>query len=159
MKNPIKRLRSLSAMQAAIDAERQPPMAIDEDFAAAVGDALAEPLPVSRFVSRMNKARAIYLSGPMKGYKDSNYPLFNRVTAELRDLGHTVYNPAEFPHDGPNHTFPLRKAFADYCAFICNEADTIVLLTGWENSMGVSAELALAKNCGLDIIEHTDVLP
>lgn len=98
-------------------------------------------------------ARTIYLSGPMKGYPQSNYPLFNAVAAALRDAGHSVHNPAEFPHDGPHETFPLRKAFAAYCKFICEEADTIVLLPGWENSLGVSAELALARNCNLDIIE------
>lgn len=99
-------------------------------------------------------ARVIYLSGPMKGYPDSNYPLFRQVAGELRAAGHRVYNPAEFAHDGPHGSFPLRRAFAEYCAFICNEADTIVLLPGWERSLGVSAELALAKNCGLEIIEH-----
>lgn len=97
--------------------------------------------------------RTIYLSGPMKGYPQSNYPLFNAVAAALRDAGHSVHNPAEFPHDGPHETFPLRKAFASYCKFICEEADTIVLLPGWEKSLGVSAELALARNCNLDIIE------
>lgn len=98
--------------------------------------------------------RSIYLSGPMKGYPESNYPLFNRVAAELRADGHRVYNPAEFPHDGSKSEFPLRKAFAAYCEFICNEACTIVLLPGWEKSLGVRAELALAKNCGLDVIEY-----
>lgn len=99
-------------------------------------------------------SKKIYLSGPMKGYPESNYPLFRRVAAELRDEGHHVYNPAEFKHDGPHDTFPLREAFAEYCAFICNEADAIVLLPGWEKSLGVSAELALAKNCGLEVIEY-----
>lgn len=98
----------------------------------------------------------IYLSGPMKGYPQSNYPLFLRVAAELRAQGNEVYNPAEFPHDGPFDTFPLRRAFADYCRFICEEADAIVLLPGWEKSLGVSAELALAKNCKLDVIEWAE---
>lgn len=104
-------------------------------------------------IALLGRSRAIYLSGPMKGYPQSNYPLFNAVAAALRDAGHSVHNPAEFPHDGPHETFPLRKAFASYCKFICEEADTIVLLPGWEKSLGVSAELALARNCKLDIIE------
>lgn len=91
----------------------------------------------------------IYLSGPMRGYPESNYPLFHQVTALLRSKGYYVYNPAEFKHD--EDIFPLRKAFAEYCKFICEEASAIVLLPGWENSLGVSAELALAKNCKLDI--------
>jgi hypothetical protein len=94
--------------------------------------------------------RRIYLSGPMTGLPDFNYPLFHRVAAELRAEGHEVYNPAEYEHDEPE--FPLRRAMADYARFICMEACTIVLLPGWEKSLGVSAELALAKNCRLDIV-------
>lgn len=96
--------------------------------------------------------RVVYLSGPMKGYPESNYPLFLAVAAKLRSAGHRVYNPAEFEFDGPHEAFPLREAFCEYCKFICMEADTIVLLPGWEMSLGVSAELALAKNIKLDII-------
>lgn len=92
----------------------------------------------------------IYLSGPMTGYPEFNYPEFNRVAQLLRDAGNFVYNPAEFDWQDE---FPIRKAFAEYTAFICLEADKIVLLSGWENSLGVSAELALAKNCGLEIEE------
>lgn len=98
--------------------------------------------------------RTIYLSGPMKGYPESNYPLFHRVSAELRAFGHEVYNPAEFKHDGPHETFPIRKAFAAYSEFICLRACTIVLLPGWEKSKGANAERALADNCGLEILEY-----
>lgn len=98
----------------------------------------------------------IYLSGPMKGYPNSNYPLFNATASWLRAKGHTVYNPAEFPHEGPHDTFPIRKAFAEYSRFICEEADAIVLLPGWEKSKGAGAERALADNCGLMIIMFPD---
>ncbi len=97
-----------------------------------------------------SKQRVIYLSGPMKGYSQSNYPMFHSVATELRTNGHTVYNPAEFAHEG---RFPVRKAFAEYSAFICLEACSIVLLPGWEQSRGVKAELALAENCSLDVFE------
>jgi hypothetical protein len=100
----------------------------------------------------------IYLSGPMRGYTDLNYPMFNKVTKYLRDKGYEVYNPAEFKHDEPIEKFPIRRAFAEFCKYICEEADSIVLLPGWEKSLGVSAELALAKNCKLQIYYAKDFL-
>ncbi len=100
--------------------------------------------------------RIVYLSGPMKGYPQSNYPLFHRVASELRENGDVVYSPAEFDYCRVAHpTFPLRIAFAEYAQFICMRATHIVLLPGWEKSLGVSAELALAKNCGLEVIEYS----
>lgn len=98
--------------------------------------------------------RVIYLSGPMTGLPEYNYPLFHKVAAELRALGHVVYNPAEFPHKGPLDNFPIRKAFAEHCKFICEEADTIVLLPGWKKSKGATTEAGLADNCKLETIEY-----
>lgn len=45
----------------------------------------------------------IYLSGPMTGVPEYNYPAFNAEAARLRALGYTVENPAEnpLPADAP----------------------------------------------------------
>jgi hypothetical protein len=102
--------------------------------------------------------KVIYLSGPMKGYPESNYPAFHAAASVLRKEGHRVYNPAEFPFEGNHEDFPLRMAFASYCSFICLEATTICLLPGWEKSTGVSAELTLARNCGLEILEYGETI-
>jgi len=95
----------------------------------------------------MTEFLKIYVSGPMTGLPESNYPAFHAVTKRLRAAGHIVYNPAEFKN------FEIRRAFAAYSNFICLEADKLILLPGWEKSLGVSAELALAKNCGIEIEE------
>lgn len=100
--------------------------------------------------SEAPKGELIYLSGPMSGYPDFNYPLFNKVASELRAAGNVVYNPAEYQYEGE---FPVRAAFAEYSEFICLSATMIALLPGWEKSLGVSAELALAKNCRIKILE------
>lgn len=94
--------------------------------------------------------KTIYISGPMTGIEFFNYPLFNRVAAQLREEGHRVYNPAEYTGD-PAADFPIREVFADYCKFICLEADTIVILPGWHTSAGSRAEVALARRLGLQI--------
>ncbi|MFD1197392.1 DUF4406 domain-containing protein [Brucella gallinifaecis] len=107
---------------------------------------------------KLIRKRNIYLSGPMTGLPEFNYPTFYRVAAQLRQSGHRVYNPAEFPYDGDPNDFPIRKAFASYCNFICLEADTMVMLPGWERSKGALAERQLALNCAIDIIEWRGAL-
>lgn len=78
-----------------------------------------------------------------------NYPLFDLVTARLRAAGHEVYNPAEYPCP-EGEKFPLGKAMVHYTHKICEWADTIVTLPGWENSTGALAEFQMARNVKLD---------
>lgn len=92
----------------------------------------------------------IYLSGPMSGIPEYNFPAFKQATKRLRDMGHRVYSPHEFPNNWTDK-HDVRKAFASYCSFICLEAEAIVLLPFWENSAGCAIELGLAKKCGLKI--------
>ena len=37
----------------------------------------------------------VYISGPMTGIKDLNYPLFNSIAKRLSDAGYAVENPAD----------------------------------------------------------------
>ncbi len=94
----------------------------------------------------------IYLSGPMTGLPEFNYPAFAKAAYELRHDGHFVYNPQEYAYDGPLDKFPLREAFAEYCDFICEEADALYILPNWEESKGVKAEKSLAECLGLEIV-------
>lgn len=41
------------------------------------------------------KERRIYISGPMTGLPDFNFPAFHDAAARLRERGHEVANPAE----------------------------------------------------------------
>lgn len=99
-------------------------------------------------------SQAIYLSGPMTGLPNFNYPAFHEAAACLRRQGYRVYNPAEYEHDGE---FPLRQAFSEFCNFITNEADAIVMLPGWESSKGANLERDLAEICGLEILLYGDI--
>lgn len=92
----------------------------------------------------------IYLSGPMTGRPEYNYPEFNRVAKLLREMGHDVFNPAEWWR-GPIEEFPIRRAFAAYSEYISLYADAIYLLPGWTASKGARAEHALAIAVGIDV--------
>lgn len=87
----------------------------------------------------------IYLSGPMTGLVDLNYPAFRAAAEHLRALGHEVYNPCEWEDRYNAGVFNHRIAFADYCTYIAREAEAVVVLPGWENSLGAQAEVALAR--------------
>ena len=103
-----------------------------------------------------SRKRVIFLSGPMQGIPDHNDPAFHRAARVLREHGHVVYSPAEYPHEGPLEDFPLEKAEADYAVFILTKADTIALLPVWEKSLGVARELALANERGLDVLHLSE---
>lgn len=96
--------------------------------------------------------RAAYLSGPMTGLPDFNYPAFHTAAAALRLAGWRVYKPAENNWSPGVEPFPLRAAFADYCRFICLEADAVIVLPGWETSAGARVEVALAERCAVEVI-------
>lgn len=107
----------------------------------------------------------IYVAGPMRGHPEFNFPAFMKAAKDLRALGFEVFNPAERDIDkGFNVTgmqglacemvdqgFSLRQALSDDTRWICEHADMIYMLNGWEFSDGALAELALAKALGLRV--------
>lgn len=112
-----------------------------------------------------------YVAGPMRSIKRFNFPEFHRVSELLRALGHEVFNPAERdlaigfdPTGMSGHEdlaalgFSLRDALGADTAWICREADAIVVLDGWEVSSGARAEVALARALGLPVYEWRTVV-
>lgn len=107
------------------------------------------------------KKHRIYLAGPMSGQPDFNFPAFRQAAAELRALGHYVFSPVE--HDELTYGFDIEdiKAGANYrdCLrvdlnWILDHATAMVVLPGWENSLGVAVEVALARALKLPIFDH-----
>lgn len=95
----------------------------------------------------------------MTGVPSFNFPAFFKYEGELIAKGYQVFNPARndleeygpyFLHD-PSE-FSLRKTLRQDLSWICNHAEVIALIPGWENSKGVKAELALAQALGLEIL-------
>jgi len=69
--------------------------------------------------------KRIYLSGPMSGLPGMNFPTFQSMTASLREVGHTVTNPAEINSEGGTWTGFLRRDIAALMEF-----DTVATLPG-----------------------------
>lgn len=89
----------------------------------------------------------VYLSGGMSGQPNFNYPEFNRVAAQLRELNYIVCNPAENspPPCGTWHGW-MRLAIAQLVT-----CDEIHMLRGWSDSRGAKIERDLAEKLGLVI--------
>ena len=91
----------------------------------------------------------MYLSGPMTGYKDFNYPKFNEVATKIRNkYGASVFNPAtnfEGRTDLPRKTY-MREDIEQVL-----QAEAIVLLDGWEKSKGARLEYEIALELEIPI--------
>ncbi len=113
----------------------------------------------------------LYLAGPMRGYPELNFPAFHAAAAKLRAEGHTVFSPAERDNlrhgtdiskgnvtgdlviAARDHGFDLRVALGDDLDWICTQADGVAVMPGWESSLGATAEVAVAKALGLEVLE------
>jgi DNA-binding transcriptional regulator YdaS (Cro superfamily) len=97
---------------------------------------------------------AIYLSGPMTGKPELNFPAFNAEAARLRNLGLRVINPAEvdLPPDSDWAEF-MRIDLAD----MLEHCDTVGTLPGWERSKGASTEVYLARQLGMRVVRASSL--
>lgn len=88
----------------------------------------------------------VYLSGPMSGIVDSNFPAFHAHAAQLRAAGFDVVSPAEIQEAGTLELC-LRADIRELCA-----CDAIALMPGWENSKGANLELHIAHRLGMQVM-------
>ena len=100
-------------------------------------------------------AKTAYLSGPMSGIKDFNYPAFHANAAFLRNSGWDVLSPAELDADlGINADMVMTEEIYldiikhDYAALI--KSDAIAFMPGWEKSRGAKLESDFANVLKLD---------
>lgn len=111
---------------------------------------LDEPRPYRRQLP----ADAIYISGPMTGMPDLNFPAFNAEAARLRNLGLRVVNPAEvqLPAGSPWAAF-MRADLID----MLRHCDTVVTLPGWDRSRGARIEVYVARQLGLRVLKAGEI--
>lgn len=89
----------------------------------------------------------VYISGPMTGLPELNFPAFHAAAAALRARGFEVVNPADINPDASKSWHECMRA--DIKA-LC-DCQALALLAGWERSQGAHLELHLAHRLGLEI--------
>ena len=114
----------------------------------------------------------------MRSKPEFNYPAFNDAAKSLRADGWRVFNPAEMDvqndgilnlsmtiqdqrrHSG-DYENARRYAGRDIHILIeelrAERGDAIVLLPGWENSVGAIAEKCVAEWLGLDVLTFEEI--
>ena len=89
----------------------------------------------------------LYIAGPMSGYPDHNYPLFNATAAELRAHGVTVVNPVEITSNTTTDWLTcMRKDIAELVT-----CSAILMLPSWKVSKGARLEHYIAKKLGFTV--------
>jgi hypothetical protein len=74
-----------------------------------------------------------YLSGPMNGIPDNNFPAFERATWTLRHNRLTIISPHE-----------LKVNLKNDLMIMLGKCEGLILLRGWPQSVGAGVELNLA---------------
>lgn len=90
--------------------------------------------------------KRVYLSGPMTGVSDNNFPAFYMWAAWLRAAGYEVVSPAEIQEAG-SWEMCLRADLRELVT-----CDAIALMPGWEASKGANLELHVAHRVGLEVM-------
>lgn len=105
----------------------------------------------------------VYLSGPMTGLPEWNFPAFTEAAARLRERGMAVVSPHEkdlesgFDPATDGEDFDLRAAL-EWDVEAVLRSDAVVVLPGWEDSPGCAVEVITAEGMGIPVLTVADVL-
>ena len=98
----------------------------------------------------------IYLSGPMSGVPEYNFPAFHAATRLLRKRGCSVISPAELDEAGELSGIELgSQSWEWYLSRDLREmllCDTIAVLPGWRKSRGARLEVYVARKLGMRVV-------
>lgn len=106
-------------------------------------------------IEGIQPVRTVYISGPMRGRPDFNYPQFHEVAGELRHFGLPGFLPEDPPlavlNPAENFDGDRDRPIHEYLALDIRQvldADAVVLLPGWRQSEGARLEVAVAQATG-----------
>jgi|SRR5580658_2544559 hypothetical protein len=121
---------------------------------------------------KLDRVYKLYLAGAMRGHKHFNRHVFAEAAMALRAEGHVVFSPTEFMEAiyGDNvllsnetgdekeaaegYKFDNRKFVSGCLAFICLDADAVIVLPNSEKSQGTNLERSLAEDLHIPVIEY-----
>lgn len=91
----------------------------------------------------------VYICGPMRGYKDFNFPAFDTARDKFLGAGFDVVSPADMDRanegagiEQATHVYAKRD-LAEILGLVADH-DGLVLLPDWHRSTGAKAEVAVA---------------
>lgn len=96
----------------------------------------------------------LYISGPMTGYDQLNYPAFEKAAQQLRSYGHEVVSPHELNPITATEWIECMKV--DIRALL--DCEGIAVLDGHEKSKGATLENTIAAAMGMEIKSLDDWL-
>lgn len=108
----------------------------------------------------------LYLAGPMRGYPLFNFPAFDEAAAALRRLGHEVFSPADndrehgFDEERPmgENEYSLQDALLADLTYILTQAEAVVVLPDYTQSLGAMTEVHTAWCIGIPVYHLKDFL-
>jgi hypothetical protein len=91
----------------------------------------------------------------MTGMPEYNYPAFHAAAAAIEEMGDEPLNPAEqdlgFAREHEDEPDLIHQHYLRHDLFLLSMADSIVLLPGWEDSVGAQWEVGIGRKLGLPI--------
>jgi len=100
--------------------------------------------------------KRIYVSGPMTGLPDHNFPAFHAAAARLRAAGYEVINPAE--NFGGRTDLP-RETYLRADVILLAQCEAIAMLPGWQESRGAKLEYLLARELNMPVLDAETLQP
>jgi hypothetical protein len=91
--------------------------------------------------------KLLYVSGPMSGIKDLNFPAFIAAAEALRRAGYAVVNPVDLNPDPKAEWKACMRA--DIKALV--DCDAVATLPGWKESRGAWLETRIANGLGMEV--------
>ncbi len=88
----------------------------------------------------------VYISGPMTGKENCNFPAFFEAEETLKEKGFIPVNPARSP-EGLEY-----RDYMDIALAMVRCCYALLLLPGWEESKGAVAEKAYAESLNMEIL-------